>query len=308
MGEFDIIKRYFAPLSLGELDNDGAVIDVPEGHQLVVTTDTLNEDTHFLGDMSAQSIAHKALRVNLSDLAAMGAEPLAYQLAIAFPMAPDAKWLQDFTAALAADQKAFGIHCSGGDTTTIDGPLSISITAMGTVPKGKSVLRSGAKDGDVLMLTGPVGDAWLGLKVRQEGWEFDGAELCVQAYEKPLPQVALAALFQKHAHAALDVSDGLVADVGHLTAASKLRAVIDVSKVPVSEAAKAAMTAGLCTFKDLVTGGDDYQVAFAVAAADVKHFPACTEIGYFEAGQPGVDVVDGQGNSINVDVPGWQHF
>ena len=226
MSEFEVIAKYFAPLTMGRdgsagLCDDAAVVCVPDGHELVVSSDTLNEGVHFLEGCDPADIAHKALRVNLSDLAAMGAEPLCYQLNIAFPEAPSDGWLAAFTGALMDDQKTYGIYCSGGDTTSIKGGfLSVSITVMGSVPKGRAVRRGGAKAGDLIILSGAVGDAVLGLQVLCEGLERDEYAGAVARYLRPEPRCACASLLRGFAHAAIDISDGLLADLGHVAAAS----------------------------------------------------------------------------------------
>ena len=301
MNEFDIIAKYFAPLGKDGFKDDAAVLQIPAGHELVVTSDTLNEGTHFWVGEAPEFIAHKALRVNLSDLAAMGAEPFCYQLNIAYPQKSDAAWLEKFTSALAADQKEFGIFCSGGDTTSINGPLSISITALGLVPAGKAVKRSGAKAGDTIVLSGPVGDAWIGLEVLRGNLKLENPEAFLNAYRKPMPQTKIAASVRAYAHAAADVSDGLIADFMHIAAASNLAAVIEVERIPVSpEALKFAK------LEDLVSGGDDYQLVLAVPPENLAHldFPHHI-IGRFEAGEVALRF---EGQKLALKQTGWSHF
>lgn len=301
MNEFDIIAKFFAPLGKDGFKDDAAVLQIPPGHELVVTSDTLNEGTHFWVNEAAEFIAHKALRVNLSDLAAMGAEPLCYQLNIAYPQKPEALWLEKFTDALAADQKEFGIFCSGGDTTSINGPLSISIAALGLVPSGRAVKRSGAKAGDAVVLTGPVGDAWIGLEILRGHIKPENPQPFLEACRKPVPQTKIAASVRAYANAAADVSDGLIADLMHIAKASNLAAVIEADKIPVSpEAAK------LAKLEDLVSGGDDYQLVLAVppdnlAALDFPHHV----IGRFEAGPPTLHF---EGPALALKQTGWSHF
>jgi len=311
-GEFDIIRRYFAPLSPDGLVNDGAVLQIPEGHELVVSSDTLNAGTHFFEDAAPGDIAHKALAVNLSDLASMGARPLAYQLNIAFPNPPDASWLAAFTSALAECQKRYGITCSGGDTTSIHGALSIAITAMGSVPAGRAASRSGAKAGDLLMLSGCVGDAWLGYRALRDGWDFEGAADCVSAYYRPQINFDLAQVVQKHACAAIDVSDGLAADIGHIAGASGVDIALRAEDIPLSDAARAALDKGLCTLGDLITGGDDYVLAMAVNPNDMERFSGCYVIGEcrapLSADNPAIAVIGENGQELSLKSRGWQHF
>jgi thiamine-monophosphate kinase len=293
MSEFDMISRYFQPLTMGRerLDNDTASLRVLAGQELVVTTDTLNEGVHFFSDTAPEIIAQKALRSNLSDLTASGAEPLAYTLAIGFERVPDEVWLASFTAALLRDQEIAGIYCCGGDTTSTKGGLSITITAMGLVPGGGAVRRSGAQVGDLAIVTGVIG----------RGFEAYERETTIA----PSLHVGLAGLVQDYAHAAIDISDGLIADVGHIARASGLDIVLRLADVPVvGDSLKAA------------TGGDDYEIVMAVAPEQIE---TCLEalraagfapavIGQFEAGRGDVRVIGADGREIFVSNRGWEHF
>lgn len=321
MNEFDIIAKYFVPLTMGRvgsagLKDDGAVVSVPAGHELVVTSDTLNEGVHFLEGEHPANIAHKALRVNLSDLAAMGADTLCYQLNLAFPEKPSPEWLEAFTGALLEDQKAYGIYCSGGDTTTIKGGyLSVSITAMGSVPLGKAVRRGGARDGDVVILSGAVGDAVLGLRVLQGGLDSGVYSGAVERYRRPQPRNVCAGILREYAHACADVSDGLLADVGHIGAASGLGVKLDVSAMELSAEVQKAMAAGIITLEDVLSGGDDYELVMAVAPEKgdefmfllrkVGLFPV--KIGFFLPSVDGVNVCNGA-IPIEIGRRGWSHF
>ncbi len=308
MNEFSIIEKYFAPLGRDGFKDDAAVLEIPAGHELVVTSDTLNEGTHFWPNEAPEFIAHKALRVNLSDLAAMGAEPLCYQLNIAYPQKPSAEWLTQFTSALAADQKEFGIFCSGGDTTSINGPLSLSITALGLVPTGKAVKRSGAKEGDAVVLTGSIGDALIGLEILR-GHIASNESSFLKAYRKPIPQTAIAAQVRSHAHAGADISDGLIADLGHICTASNLGAVLELDKIPFSREAQQLINAKLIKPEQLLTGGDDYQLVLAVPQAALGSLPFPHHvIGRFEAGAAGVQIMDKNGKALSFSSAGWQHF
>ncbi len=313
MNEFEAIQKYFRPLTEGHdaLQDDAAILTIPPGHELVVTSDTLNAGTHFVETASPENIAHKSLRVNLSDLAAMGAKPLAYQLNIAFPQKPGADWLAAFTAALLKDQKQFGIYCSGGDTTSIQGPLSISITAMGLVPAGKALRRNGAKVGDHIILTGPVGDALIGLRVLQKKIKTADDDYFTNAAFRPVPRTAHAETLREFCTAAMDISDGLLADLGHICTASGCGADIAIQPGMFSkQAVRTNMGAA-----DLLTGGDDYELLLSVPPE--KSAPLLTalkreglfpiKIGEFRDGQ-GVTLRDEAGQLLSPEKHGWTHF
>ncbi len=312
MNEFSAIEKYFRPLTEGhdDLQDDAAILAVPPGMDLVISSDTMNAGTHFMEDAAPGNIAHKVLRASISDLAAMGADPFAYQLNMAFPAAPDEEWLEKFTHALCDDQKHFKIFCSGGDTTTIKGPLSVSITAMGFVPTGKAIRRSGARAGDRLILTGPVGDALIGLRVLQGELKTAHSDYFIEKYYLPVPRLAQGELIRRYAHAAIDISDGLIADVGHICAASKCGARIDLETVPFSPKAQETSFMPL----DLVTGGDDYELALAVGPGDADAVLAeltgqglmARTIGSFTEGA-GISVFQ-NGEQLPIPKTGWKHF
>lgn len=262
MDEFARIAAYFAPLAAKAegafgLTDDAAAVTVPAKRQLIVTQDTLVEGIHFIGDEAPAQLAQKALRVNLSDLAAKGAEPLGYFLSLSLPSRCDDAWVAGFASGLAADQQAYGITLMGGDSTASPQGVVVTVTATGTAPR--MVRRAGAKPGDRLFVTGTIGDAALGLHVAQ-GRLPANAEL-LERYRLPQPRVAFAAAIREYASAALDVSDGLLQDVGHLCRASGLGADIALDQVPLST--PAAVHAPDCpALLPLLTGGDDYEIAF----------------------------------------------
>lgn len=320
MNEFDLIERYFKPLTQGRAEargllSDTAALVVPAGQELIVTSDTLNAGTHFFADMHPGDIARKALRANLSDLAAAGARPYAYQLCIAFPQKPDEAWLEFFSDALLSDQEKFGIFCSGGDTTSIQGPLSISITAMGLAPTGKSLSRVGAQPGDQIVLTGAVGDAVVGLRVLQKKLMTEDDGHFIRAYANPSPRVSVIDVL-RDAHAAVDISDGLIGDLGHVCKASDCAARIELSKMHFSGPAEALAGIGGITVQELLTGGDDYEIALAVAPEKTEEFMqhlvqeglSPQIIGEFTAGSPGVFVFDKNGYEMPIQNAGWTHF
>lgn len=324
LGEFDRIRRHFRPLtrsfpgSLG-LTNDAALIDVPPGRQLIVTTDGMVAGVHFLASDPPADIAAKLLRVNLSDVAAMGAAPLAYTLVTALPKAIGDDWLAAFAAGLAEEQARFGIGLAGGDSVSTSGPISLTVTAFGLVPTGEGLPRSGGKPGDLVFVTGTIGDAALGLRIQLDGRDPADAD---EAYllgrlRRPEPRMSVGPLLRGIARAALDVSDGLVADLGHIAEESALRAEIDVDRVPLSDAARRALSRGTVSIAALITGGDDYELLFSapadrrdeIAALATRTGVPITEIGRLSAGEAGrVEVLRDGGVPLALSSRGWTHF
>jgi thiamine-monophosphate kinase len=324
-GEFDLIARYFAPLagdapgSFG-LQDDAAVFEPPAGRVVVATLDTLVAGVHFLPQDEAGLVARKLLRVNLSDLAAMGAQPLGYLLTAAWPESTEEAWIARFAEGLAEDQAIFPVHLLGGDTTRTPGPLALSLTAVGAVPAGRSLRRGGARAGDLVFVSGTVGDAALGLKVLTGALtvadEGDRAAL-VARHRLPEPRLALgeALLEAGLATAAIDVSDGLVADVGHIAETSGLAARIEAAAVPLSAAAGRAVARDPALGAAIYGGGDDFELAFAApperaeALADLagRLGLAITRIGELTAGA-GVRLVDESGQEVALSAAGWTHF
>ena len=270
-GEFEIIARYFAPLARGfpgayGLRDDAAVIAPAPGHELVAKTDAIVGGVHFFDDDPPDLVARKALRVNLSDLAAKGARPRAYLLDLMIPQRVDEAWIAAFAAGLAHDQAEYGVHLIGGDTDSTPGPVAIAVTALGEVPAGRIIRRGGARAGDELYVTGTVGDGALGLlaaKGQLSNIDDLAARFLVDRYRLPQPRVAVGPRLIGAATAALDVSDGLVADLRHLCETSGLDAVVDEADVPLSEAARAALHVKPSVMDAILTGGDDYEIAFA---------------------------------------------
>lgn len=269
-GEFELIARYFVPIAgaagLGLVD-DAGLLRPARGYELVVTTDALVAGVHFFPDDPPASIARKALAVNLSDLAAKGAKPDGFVLALALPQGWTEIWLADFATGLAAMAGEGGCPLIGGDTVSTPGPLTLSITAFGSVPAGRMVLRSGAKPGDVVLVSGTIGDGALGLKAHGPGKPAWVSQLSREAgayladrYLHPQPRLGLAAALQLHASAAMDVSDGLVGDLAKLLKASDAGAEIDLDTVPLSPAARAAIMADPALLELAWTGGDDYEI------------------------------------------------
>jgi len=314
-GEFELIARYFRPPAGGRLGalglaDDAALIDVPEGQQLVVTADLLTAGVHFLPDDPPDLIARKALRVNLSDLAAMAAKPFAYFLTCAFPETIEEGWIASFAAGLGRDQAEFEVALMGGDTTATSGPLTLSITALGTVIPGQELRRSTAKAGDLVAVSGTIGDAALGL-ARLQGRlaPVPGDDYLVERYRLPQPRLALAQRLAGLASAGLDVSDGLVADLGHICEASGLAARVDADRVPLSPPARKAVEREPKLLEAMLTGGDDYELLFTLPAGregELADLPVAV-IGRMVEGR-GVRVFDAAGEPMAMKRSGFQHF
>ena len=315
MGEFDLIARYFtrpvrrAVLGVGD---DCALLAPNPGMQLAVSCDMLVEGRHFLSTVAPQHLGHKALAVNLSDLAACGAEPVAFTLALALPRA-DEQFIAPFAQGLLALADLHTIELIGGDTTA--GPLNICITVFGHVPVGQALLRSGARVGDELWVSGALGDARLALEVFRGHVALSGDAFAQAraAMETPAPRVALGLALRGVASSAIDVSDGLMGDLRHVLARSGVGAVVMLDALPRSAvlAAQPAILQQLC----LLAGGDDYELLFTVPAArrdDVtaasrKTGVVCTCIGHVVAGQD-VQLLDAQGKAVTTTLQGFDHF
>jgi thiamine-monophosphate kinase len=322
-GEEALIARYFKPLATDpgafNLGDDAAILKA-SGDDIVVTTDAVVEGVHFLADDPPDTVARKALRVNLSDLAAKGATPAGFVLTLALRAADDA-WLTLFARGLGSDAGLFGCPLLGGDTVSTPGPLTISITALGRVSAGKMVRRSGAKPGDRVVVTGTIGDAALGLDILKGGAAAALADAGAKAmligrYRVPQPRNALAKAVRDHAHAAMDVSDGLAGDLAKLCGVSGVSAVIDAPSIPLSEAASALLASGTVGIETIVSGGDDYEIlctipedsfeAFVQAAGHAEI--AVSSIGMVVAGSSVPRFLDGEGREIALPRLSYSHF
>lgn len=323
MGEFDLIGRHFkrpvrrAALGVGD---DCALLAPRPGMQLAVSSDMLVEGRHFFADVDPESLGHKALAVNLSDLAACGAEPLAFTLALALPSADDA-WLAAFARGLFALADAHGCELVGGDTTR--GPLNICITVFGEVPAGQALLRSGARAGDDLYVSGTLGDARLALEALQGRVALPPALLAAarQRLERPTPRVALGQQLRGVASSAIDLSDGLLGDVGHVLRASGVGARIQTGNATewIAENPYGISASSLSDqdflLQCVLSGGDDYELAFtapaaaraAVAAAALQASTAVRRIGQIEA-EPGLRLVDAAGRELALAFSSFDHF
>ena len=323
--EDSLIARYFRPLATDpgafDLGDDAAILKAA-GEDIVVTTDAVVEGVHFLADDPPDAVARKALRVNLSDLAAKGATPAGFVLTLALRAADDG-WLRPFARALGEDAQHFGCPLLGGDTVSTPGPLMISITAFGRVPSGKMVHRSGAKPGDRVVVTGTIGDAALGLDVLRHGAatavladDAAATEMLVARYRIPQPRTGLAKAIRDHAHAAMDVSDGLAGDLAKLCDVSGVSAVIDAPSIPLSAAAATAVARGAVGIETLVSGGDDYEILCAVPESSFDAFAqgaaiagvALSSIGTIIAGASVPKFLDAQGRAIVLPRLSYSHF
>jgi thiamine-monophosphate kinase len=315
VGEFELIAELFAPLSKGApgafgLMDDAAVLAPPPGHELVLKTDAIVEGVHFFRTDPPGDVARKALRVNLSDLAAKGAVPLGYLTALLLPDWPDMAWLRAFVDGLAADQAAFGLSLMGGDTSATPGPLAISISAFGHVPAGAMIRRAGAKPGDLVFVSGTIGDAGGGLAALKEN---SPAPELIARYRVPEPRLALGPALRGIASASLDVSDGLIADLGHIADVSKVRIEVDAPRIPLSKALEALWGAEAAARAAIA--GDDYEIAFTapasrradVANAAARSGVAVAEIGRVAAGE-GAVLLDASGKAIALVRGGYAHF
>jgi thiamine-monophosphate kinase len=327
-GEFELIARYFAPLARGfpgafGLLDDAAVIAPPPGHDLVAKTDAIVGGVHFLHDDPPDLIARKALRVNLSDLAAKGAVPRAYMLDIMLPITVNEDWIATFARGLAEDQNEYGVHLIGGDTDSTPGPVTIAIMAFGDVATGRILRRGGARIGDTVFVTGTIGDGALGLKVlrgKLAHLDTKAANFLVDRYRLPRPRVTLGPRLVGLASAALDVSDGLLADLRHICEASELAAVIEGPRVPLSTAVRAALATNSEHITTVLTGGDDYEILFTAPPAALNELielsqaldVPITAIGRMESPSVGeqtqITVLDESGEHLIFDRSGWTHF
>ncbi|NJC42304.1 thiamine-monophosphate kinase [Brevundimonas alba] len=321
-GEFETIRRLFAPLAHPEwgrgLKDDVAVVPSKPGHDLVLTKDAIVEGVHFLPTDRLDTVAKKLLRVNLSDMAAKGAEAFGYLLACHWSERCGWPERMTFVDGLRVDQKAFGVALLGGDTVVTPGPASFSMTLLGWTPKGRTVARAGARVGDLVFVTGFIGDGWLGLQGAQDklSLEPDRIAALVEQYRTPAPRVEFAPTIRDFASASIDVSDGLIADLGHMAEASGVRMEIDLELTPRSAAGQAWFDGRVdeqAALEKLVTGGDDYEIAFTARAADEavlrreaeKRHLRLSRIGRVTAGQGVVARFAGQ--PVQIDRPGFTH-
>src|SRR5580704_5307884 len=320
-----LIARYFRPLAkhpgaLGLVD-DAAVIAPPAGCDVVLTTDGVIAGVHYFAEDQPENIGRKALRMNLSDLAAKGATPLGFLLSLALPAGIDEAWVAAFATGLGEDAERYGCPLLGGDTDRTPGPTSVSIAAFGAVPRGKMVRRSTAKPGDHIIVTGTIGDSALGVLLRRDEslakrWRLSEAMSAhlKQRYLLPDPRNALAEAVLQNASAAIDVSDGLAGDLAKLCRASGVAAEIDVARLPLSEAVRAAVTAKPAVMETALSGGDDHEIVLTLAPERIAVLGAAahqvgvtvTEIGRIAAGEGARFLYDGK--TLSFVRPSYSHF
>lgn len=320
-GEFEFIDELLVPLAASfpgafGLGDDTARVPLPPGEDLIVKTDAIVCGVHFLDVHDPGLVARKALRVNLSDLAAAGALPIAYQMALVLSDDIDDAWLERFCAGLAADQATYGIALCGGDTASTPGALTISITAFGSAPPGATAGRGGARPGDRVFVSGTVGDGALGLLANTGRLPAADATACAfldDRYLLPQPRLTLGLRLRGLATSCMDVSDGLVGDLGHISRRSGVRAVLDADRAPLSPAARSVLAVQPELLGTVLTGGDDYELLFtappgrldAVAAAAADAGVPVTEIGRIERG---ADVtVEQRGRPMTFARPSYTH-
>ena len=308
LAEFDLIRRYFAtqaacqPSTKLGIGDDCALLALPADCELALTTDTMVENVHFLAEVDPESLGHKLLAVNLSDLAAMGADPIAVTLALTLPRV-DEDWLQAFASGFLRLAKRFQVDLIGGDTTA--GPLTLTVQAMGCVPRGQALRRCGAKPGDRVFVTGRVGDAGLGLKIRQSAVkEWDASS--VLRFERPEPRVAIGRALRGIATSCIDVSDGVAADLGHILEHSGVGATLDWNALPLSDAVRRyCQTSG--DWRMPLTAGDDYELCFTIPADYIGELPAdCHYMGQIEA-ELGLRIRQA-GQIHTLEIKGYEHF
>ncbi|MCO7225737.1 thiamine-phosphate kinase [Pleionea sp. CnH1-48] len=318
VSEFNIIEQFFVrkegdrrDVVLG-IGDDCALLNVPSDQCLAVSMDTLNEGIHFLSGTAPADIAHKAIAVNLSDLAAMGAEPAWVSLSLSMPTA-ELGWLQSFSDTFHELLHHYGLQVIGGDTTR--GPLAITLQVHGFVPEGVALKRSGAKAGDLVCVTGTLGDAALGLLIAEHRLAAQGEvrDHLLTRYYRPEPRVAAGIALRVGASAAIDVSDGLVADLGHICKASEVGAVINADDIPLSEAAT-SVTTHERALDCALTGGDDYELCFTVSEDNYRKVQsalesvgvACYAVGRI-SGKSGVRILK-DGEPLELNKSGFDHF
>jgi thiamine-monophosphate kinase len=325
--EDGLIARFFRPLATApgaaRLLDDAATYQPPEGHELVLTTDALVAGVHFFPNDPPDAIARKALRVNLSDLAAKGARPVGYLLSIALTEDWSPDWLESFADGLASDQEEFGVALFGGDTVRTPGPLWISVTAFGLAPEGQVPRRDRAVPGQKIYVTGTIGDSALGLKIRMDEslrtrWQLSDreAEHLLDRYLLPEPRTRAAGLMNDFASASMDISDGLAGDLGRMCSASDVGAVLDADRLPLSAAAAKAVRSDPSALNTVLTGGDDYEILVTIDADAAEVFEAAaldqgvrvTAVGTIMPSFSGHVRVERKGQPLVLDRLAFRHF
>lgn len=326
-GEDELIARHFRPLATApgafSLTDDAATFSPPPGYETVLKTDAIVAGVHFLADDPPDSVARKALRVNLSDLAAKGATPAGCLMTLALPGDISDGWLAAFAAGLKEDCEHYGCPLYGGDTVRTPGPVSISIFAFGVLPLGTMVRRAGAKPGDRIFVTGSLGDAALGLQLRLDparkqalGLTDSDAKFLIDRYRLPRPRVVLHEAVRAYASASMDISDGLMGDLGKLCAASTASARIEATRLPLSSGARQALCSESALIEQIATGGDDYEILCAVPGDHVQEFRLAaeavsvpvTDIGEIVSGGGAPQLVAADGKTLAFERLSFSHF
>jgi len=309
LSEFGLIHRFFAQTPLKNsvnqlgIGDDCALMEIPEGYQLAITTDTMVENVHFFKGADPKLLGHKLLAVNLSDLASMGAEPVSVTLALTLPQV-DEKWLSEFSEGFLSLAKQYQVDLIGGDTT--QGALTLSVQALGLVPKNQAMTRSAAKVGDFIYVTGTVGDAGLGLKIKQ-GYQCEHSESPLKQFNQPLPRIAEGLALRKIANACIDISDGVAADLGHILEKSSVGATIDYANLPLSsEVQNYIKKTG--DWQLPLMAGDDYQLCFTVPPEKIYLLYSidCQKIGVIEA-KTGLRISHSD-KITTIKAQGYEHF
>jgi len=308
ISEFGLIQRYFSsqtisnPVNRLGIGDDCALMSIPPGYELAITTDTMVENVHFFSGTDPKWLGHKLLAVNLSDLAAMGAEPVSVTLALTLPEVNE-DWLKGFSEGFLNLAKQFSVDLIGGDTTS--GPLTLTVQALGMVPEGQAVKRSTAKPGDLIFVTGTLGDAGLGLKINT-GYMCDSPETALKQFYQPNPRVKEGLAIRAYANSCIDLSDGIAADLNHILEQSDVGARLDWDRLPLSREVKAYIN----TTGDWVlplSAGDDYELCFTVSPDRIDCIDIeCTQVGVVEQGS-GLRIQRG-GVIENIEVKGFEHF
>ncbi|MCV0369728.1 thiamine-phosphate kinase [Filomicrobium sp.] len=323
-----MIARVFAPLTAGlpgalGLTDDAAILSAPSGRQLVLTMDTLVQGVHFLFDGSVQQAsdaAYKALAVNVSDLVAKAADPLAYMLSLTLPAVGSTDWLEGLAEGFRQGQSDWSIHLAGGDTVRGTSGLALTVTAIGSVPQETAVLRRNARPGDRLIVTGTIGDAWAGLHVCQSSEAFahlsrTDADFLKNRYQRPRPKLGIVEALRTYASAAMDISDGLILDLERMCRASGVGACLRAPQVPLSAPIQQLVNNQKVSLTDALSGGDDYEILAAVPPDALGAFAEAARhagVSIAEVGEIiatlGVSVVGDDGNSLSITRKGWDHL
>ncbi len=308
ISEFALIQRFFTqqrvknPSTYLSIGDDCALMSIPDGYQLAVTTDTMVESVHFFAGTCPEQLGHKLLAVNLSDLASMGAIPVSVTLALTLPHV-DESWLTAFAKGFLGLAERYSVDLIGGDTTS--GPLTLTVQAMGLVPRGKALMRSSAKPGDFIYLTGSLGDAGLGLKINQ-GYPCANPDAALRRFHQPDPQIEMGLMLIGIANACIDVSDGLTGDLGHILEQSKVGACLYWDELPLSDAVIAYIN-DTGDWSMPLTAGDDYELCFTVSPEKAAQLAVnCRKIGVIEA-IPGLRLLK-SGTVQPLTTKGYEHF